>query len=128
MRIAYAALLVTLCWALSGAPAYAHHEIAGFDLEHPLTVGGVVREFVWANPHVMLYLEVPKASAGIDVWTLEGGAVQALARRGWARDSLHRGDRVEVLLAPRREVKYSGQILRVTRSDGQVLSVGMRTP
>lgn len=111
--------------AAIATPARAHHEIGGYDVDHPLVLNGVVRQFVWANPHVMLYVEVSGGAATPAVWTLEAGAVQALTRRGWTRDSLHRGDRIQVLLAPKRPVNDSGRILSVRRTDGRVLSVGM---
>ncbi|HTT06244.1 MAG TPA: DUF6152 family protein [Steroidobacteraceae bacterium] len=125
MKTAYKAVLAALWMAVAAAPALAHHEIAGYDTDHPLVLNGVVRQFVWANPHVMLYVEVGQAEDTRDVWTLEAGAVQALTRHGWNRDSLHRGDRIEVMLAPKLHATYSGRILQVRRSDGRVLSVGM---
>ena len=115
---------VALLGALVALPAHAHHEVAAYDTAHPVVIDGVVREFVWANPHVVLYVEVLKGGAGRDMWALEGGSVQALERTGWTRKSLQRGERVEVLLAPKRNVQRAGRILRVTASDGRVLSIG----
>ena len=124
MKAVYPLVLAGLVLAGTAVPASAHHEIGGYDLEHTILVDGVVHEFVWANPHVMLYLDVVNAHAGTQ-WALEGGAVQALAHNGWTRESLHRGDRIQVLLAPKFNANYAGEILRVLKSDGQVLSAGM---
>lgn len=124
MRTAPSAVLAALLAAVAAVPAQAHHEVGGYDVDHPVVVDGVVREFLWANPHVMLYLEVPNASAGKDEWALEVAAVPVLARHGWTRRSLRPGDRVQVLLAPKRDAERSGRILRVTQSDGHVLSIG----
>ena len=123
MRASHSAVLAALLAAVVAVPARAHHEVAGYDLSHPVVVDGVVREFVWANPHVMLYLEVPNGGSGKDVWALEAGSVQALERTGWTRSSLRRGDHVEVLMAPKHDAKRAGRILRVTESHGRVLSI-----
>lgn len=117
------AVLAALVAGVVALPARAHHEVGGYELDRPVVVDGVVREFVWANPHVMLYLEVPKAGTGSEVWALEAGSVQALERSGWTRRALRRGDRVKVLLAPKRDARRAGRILRVTESDGRVLSI-----
>ena len=124
MRKAQAFALAALLGAVSTVPAWAHHEVYAYDLDHPVVVDGVVREFVWANPHVMLYLEVSNATAGEEEWKLEGAAVPVLVRSGWTRESLRPGDHVQVQLAPRRDTQHSGRILRVTVSGGRVLSVG----
>ena len=123
MRARILAVLAALLAGVVALPARAHHEVGGYETSRPVVVDGVVREFVWANPHVVLYLEVPKGGSGNDVWTLEAGSVQALERNGWSRRALRRGDRVKVLLAPKRDAKRAGRILRVTESDGRVLSI-----
>lgn len=124
MRASHSFVLAALLAAVVSLPARAHHEVASYDLSHPVELKGVVREFVWANPHVMLYLEVLNAASGKDLWTLEGGSVQALERTGWTRTSLRPGERVEVLMAPKRGARRAGRILRVTGSEGSVLSIG----
>lgn len=124
MRASRSLVLAALLAAVLTAPARAHHEVAGYDQNHPLVIDGVVREFVWANPHVMLYLEVPDAGTGKSLWALEAGSVQALERAGWTRKSLRPGDRVQVLMAPKHDAKRAGRILRVTADHGRVLSIG----
>lgn len=113
-----AALLVTF----GTPPVWAHHEVGGYDVDHPVVLDGVVREFVWANPHVELYLEVRNAGSGLVLWTLEAGSVQALEHRGWTRGTLHAGDAVEVLLAPDRNASHAGRLLQITASGGRSLS------
>jgi hypothetical protein len=123
MKTVHSVALATLLSAVACMPAWAHHEIGGYDLAHPMIVNGVVREFVWANPHVMLYMEVPGANSRNVVWALEGAAVPVLTHDGWTRESLRPGDRVAVLLAPRQDDPHRGRILRVTQSNGRVLSI-----
>ena len=40
------------------APASAHHSRAAFDTTVEVTIEGVVKNVVWANPHVYMTLEV----------------------------------------------------------------------
>ena len=124
MRASHSLVLAALLAAVVVLPARAHHEVAGYDLSHPVVLDGVVREFVWANPHVMLYLQVPRAGSGKSLWALEAGSVQALERAGWTRKSLRTGDRVQVLIAPKHDAERAGRILRVTGEHGRVLSIG----
>lgn len=121
MRTAQSVLLGALLIAVAALPAQAHHEVGGYDMSHPVMLDGVVREFVWANPHVVLYLQTSTGTVKSD-WTLEGGSVQALAHRGWTRTSLRPGDSVEVLVAPVLDGKHAGRILRVVGSNGLALS------
>ena len=122
MKTARTLILVGLLLTLVTPAAWAHHEVGGYDEDHPVVLDGVVREFVWANPHVELFLEVRNPGSGLVLWTLEAGSVQALAHRGWSRGTLHAGDAVEVLLAPNRNASHAGRILRITASGGRSLS------
>ena len=53
------------------APAGAHHSFAMYDLEHPTTVEGVVREFHWVNPHSSVTLVKGAPGAAQEVWVIE---------------------------------------------------------
>lgn len=124
MRPAQSLVLIALLAAVAALPAQAHHEVGGYDQNHPVVLDGLVREFVWANPHVLLYVEVPNGNASKDEWTLEGGSVQALEHRGWTRKSLRPGDSVHVLVAPLLDGKHAGKILRLVQGNGRELTVG----
>ena len=43
-----------------------------FDRSKLATVPGIVKEFLWANPHALIYLEVTGAGGRIDVDLFEG--------------------------------------------------------
>jgi len=124
MRISPVGALLAALLTATAVPVLAHHEVGGYDTDHPVRLHGVVREFIWANPHVMLYVSVPNASAGQQEWALEGESVPVLARNGWTRKSLRPGEGIDVVLAPKRDAKLSGHILSVTGSDGRSLTAG----
>lgn len=102
--------------------AWAHHEVAAFDRDHPITMAGIVKEFRLVNPHAWLYLDVLNDKGGSEERVLEGVSVAAMARYGWTSKSLRPGDKVRIVVAPRRDGHSGGQLMSVTITDtGQVL-------
>ena len=90
MRFAFV-LLLTL------APLSAHHSMAAaYDDKKPVTLKGIVTKFDWANPHVLVFLDVTDAQGNIQNWGCEMESRVQLKRVGWTRDSLAAGDEVRV--------------------------------
>ena len=105
------------------APAGAHHSFAMYDLEHPTTVEGVVREFHWVNPHSSVTVVKGAPGAAGEVWVIEMTSPGNLTRAGWTRKSLKPGDRVRVEFIPLRSGKHGGGFRSVTFLDtGQTLT------
>jgi hypothetical protein len=110
--------------ALAPVVALAHHPRATFDHTRPVQIDGVVSEFRWTSPHAWLYVEVPRdaAAGGAQRWALEGSSLAVMVRNGWKSGSLRPGDRVRVLLAPRRDGAPGGEFISVTLTEsGKVL-------
>jgi hypothetical protein len=100
----------------------AHHAEATFDHKKLATVPGMVKEFLWANPHAVIYLEVTGASGQIDVNVFEGGSVNAMRRFGWSAGSLKPGDKVTIDYHPRRDQRPGGMLVAATLRDGKKLT------
>jgi hypothetical protein len=66
---------------------------------------------------------VKTESGEIQEWTIEGGAPNALIRRGWNRNSLPSGTEVTVLGYRARDGSYSASGGTVMLPDGSSLSV-----
>ena len=98
-RLSHLALCVGLCFALVPA-ALAHHSQSEYDLRSKVDVEGAVTKVEWRSPHVWVYVDVTNNKGETVNWSFELPSPVTLMRRGWTRDSLKSGDRVNVSGAP----------------------------
>ena len=88
-------LFISATWLLvvaAGAPLAAHHSFAAeFDGSKPVTLKGTVSKMEWTNPHAWLHVDVKGPDGKVVSWMVEGGAPNALLRRGWNRNSVAPG-------------------------------------
>jgi hypothetical protein len=111
-------------------PAWAHHGNSAYDEAHWITISGTVTEFVWANPHCQIFLDV-KDDKGVTVnWAIESQSPGILRRNSWTRTSVKAGDQITITLAPAKNgapVGFSGnQSGKVVFADGHVLKMDIR--
>jgi hypothetical protein len=68
----------------------------------------------WMNPHCWIHLDVKQADGTVVQWMVEGGAPNALLRRGWTKKSLMPGTEILVEGYRSREggLKASGRDVR----------------
>jgi hypothetical protein len=119
--VAGAALLV----AAAAVPVVAHHSFAAeFDAKRPVKMTGTVVKMEWINPHSWIHIDVKKADGKVERWMIEGGAPNALLRRGWTKKSLPEGTEiiVEGFQAKDGALRANGR--DITFPDGKKLFVG----
>jgi hypothetical protein len=124
-RLLSAATIVAATAAVLAAPsgAWAHHSYAMFDGASTRTVRGTLARVEWRNPHVYLWVYVPRADGGgHDLYAFENGAVPVLERMGWRRDTLAAGEALTVDYSPLKDGRAGGHLLKLTRGDGSVLA------
>jgi hypothetical protein len=117
-------LLALLLWVGCDS-AMAHHSFAMFDMNKTLTLSGTVTNFEWTNPHSWIWIQVPDAKGGSQLWGLEGQAPGELTRHGWTRHSINIGDKISVQIHPLKDGQLGGSFRVVTLADGTMLSSGM---
>ena len=113
----FAALLV-----LSGT-VRAHHSYAVFESAKEATVVGTVAKLEWTNPHVFIWVYVPRADdpASYDLYAFENGSPNALEKSGWSKTLPKAGDRIAVTYAPLRDGRKGGHWIIGTLADGRAL-------
>jgi Family of unknown function (DUF6152) len=119
--VAGAALVVTA----AAVPVIAHHSFAAeFDAKRPVKLRGTVTKMEWINPHSWIHIDVKTADGKTEKWMVEGGAPNALLRRGWNKNSLLAGTEilVEGFQAKDGAMRANGR--DITFPDGKKLFVG----
>lgn len=111
-RTAMAAIAwIVLAGALVFSPALsAHHSSSSYDVDHPVTLKGVIGNVEWTNPHVFIFLDVKDDSGNTDEWRVEGNSPNMLTRVGWKKEMIKPGDSLTVIGAP---AKNGAKILRL---------------
>lgn len=132
MRIRIPAMLAGAMLLAAAVPAIAHHSFAAeFDINRPIELEGVVTRMEFSNPHSWLHIEVTTVTGEKQQWQVEGGAPNALIRRGWNRNSIPAGIRVHVEGFQARDRSFRASGREITLPDGSSLfmgSVGIGAP
>ena len=119
--VAGAALLVTA----AAVPVVAHHSFAAeFDAKKPVKLRGTVVKMEWINPHSWIHIAVKNDDGTTSTWMVEGGAPNALIRRGWNRNSLPPGTEILVEGFQAKDGANRANGRDITFPDGRKLFVG----
>lgn len=105
---ALTAWLVTLVVG-AAVPVLGHHSFAIFDITKRVTVTGVVEEIQWTNPHVWVYVSVPRSDGPPTRWGIEFTSVNHLTRLGMTRTTINPGDTIEFQVNPYGDGKPGGR-------------------
>jgi hypothetical protein len=69
---------------LTATSLLSHHKTADYyDTTRPVTLKGIVREFVRANPHSFILLDVKNPDGTAETWAVEGDGPNNLVATGW---------------------------------------------
>ncbi len=98
--------------------AVAHHSFgATYDSSKKVQIEGVVKEFVWRNPHSFLRVDVTEKDGVTKTWALEWGSINQLASANLTRTTLRPGDKLVISGEPARD-----------QSSPRLLIVSMKRP
>ena len=109
----------------TAAPVIAHHAFTSeFDGSKPVKLKGTVTKMEWINPHAWLHIDVKGPDGKVVAWMIEGGAPNALLRRGWNKNSVPPGTQVTVQGFRAKDGSNRANGREATLANGQKLFLG----
>ena len=102
-------------------PLAAHHGSAAFDNGKMVVLKGIVREWLYSNPHCLLKIDVTGPDGKVVQWVAEGQAPQVIFPAGYRKDSFKAGDQVAITVEPVKDGLPMGRILQAVLADGKIL-------
>jgi len=126
----YAGALIAGLGLLAGAvPVMAHHSFAAeYDSKKEIKITGTVTKVEWMNPHARFYVDQKGADGKVTSWNFELGAIPALLKRGWRKNSLKEGDQVTVDDYQAKDSSFSASANKVALPDGRTVFAGQAGP
>jgi hypothetical protein len=119
MGIKLQALLV-LALSVGVLPMEAHHSFAAeYDASKAVRITGLISKVEWTNPHSYLYVDVKDDHGNLVTWTCEGGAPNALSRRGFRKNDIKLGDTVTIDGYGAKDGSHLMDARRITLTDGR---------
>ena len=114
------AALLGMSFAAAVMPVAAHHSFAAeYDASKAVRITGVISKVEWTNPHSYLYIDVKDDKGNWATWACEGGAPNALSRRGFTRNAIKLGDTVTIDGYGAKDGSRLMDARRVTLTDGR---------
>lgn len=110
---------------LTGVPLRAHHSGSTLFSQTTSTLKGVVKNWVWSNPHCLLTLEVAGADGQAAQWVIELQAPNSIYPGGYRRTTFKPGDAVSVTVHPVLNGRPYGRLVSSVLADGRELDDGM---
>ena len=83
--------IVILALVSTAVPLSAHHSWP-INNSQLVTVKGTVTEFMWANPHPMISLDVRNKDGEMEKWSVGGPAINRMEANGWSKTTVKPGD------------------------------------
>jgi hypothetical protein len=84
----------------------AHHSAAAYESSKQITVTGMVTEFHFVNPHVLIYMTAKDDSGTTRKWQGELTSPNRLVRVGWNKDIMKTGDPIALTGYPAKGWKF----------------------
>lgn len=104
--------------------ALAHHSFSAFDMTANKVLQVTVKRVEWTNPHSWFWFDVVGADGKMEVWGAEGQSPNFLDRRGWSKNRLKIGDKLELTIHPMKNGDKAGMWVTAKRPNGEVLTMG----
>jgi hypothetical protein len=112
--------LVIYTLVSAAVPLSAHHSWP-VNFERLVTVKATVIQFVWANPHPMMTLEVQTNEGRTEKWLAGGPAIIRMAANGWTKTTVKPGDVITGIGYQFADGQKIVRLERVVLADGKEL-------
>src|SRR5438552_5992553 len=113
------AVLLPLLVALVSIPAFAHHGRGATYAKKEISLKGTVKEVLWRNPHIAIFLDVKDDSGKVTTWAIEHSNVSQLARLGYSKTTLRPGMEVTAVFNPGAKGDPIGLCQKIILADGK---------
>jgi hypothetical protein len=121
MRNRLVIVLAAAVGLLMSVPLVAHHTGSTLYTEKTVTVKGIVKSWLWSNPHCLLRLDVKGEDGQVVQWLAETQAPNTIYLEGYRANSFKPGDEVTVTLRPAANGGLYGQLAQTVLADGTKL-------
>jgi uncharacterized protein DUF6152 len=122
MKTSLVSAFLILALALAAVPLAAHHQWP-VERSKLVTVKGTVTEFVWANPHPMITVEVRSDAGQMEKWLIGGPAINRMQASGWTRTTVKTGDVITGIGYQFADGQKIVRLERVMLADGKEINV-----
>jgi hypothetical protein len=107
---------------VAASPSLAHHDWL-VDLTRRITVQGTVAAFTWANPHVMIALDV-EGDGTVERWQVGGSSPQFMTTCGWNKTTVKPGDVITVIGYRSRDGSNAARLWTILLPNGKAMYYG----
>ena len=119
-RVSAIAVFAVMVFPMFGGLVSAHHSVAGYDTKQ-IELRGVVAEYIWRNPHVVVVWNVKDSSGKVVQWSGEMNSPTSMISVGMNRTSLKVGDEIIVTGNPSRSGNPLAVIQKIVTADGKLI-------
>ena len=112
-------LLLMTVVILVSMPVFAHHGRGATYAKTEISLKGTVKEVLWRNPHIAIFLDVPDANGKVTTWAIEHSNVSQLARLGYTKTTLTPGMKVTAVVNPGAKGDPIGLCQKIILADGK---------
>ena len=106
---------------VAARPSFAHHSRAMFDVARNVTYRGIVKEYLWQNPHSYIVITVgadAKDPSTVGKWDIEASSINLMLSEGWTRLTYKPGDPITVVAHPKKNGSKGALLFYAIKPDG----------
>ena len=116
-------LAILACALVPLQVALAHHSNAPhYDASKPVSIEGVVSDFKFVNPHVVIFVDMANEDGTVSTWNCAYTAATALRGNGWSKDLFSAGDFVRIQGSAARRDPHGCWFAGAVLEDGRRIS------